>query len=93
MSRTPQYLIELNHAQQETIGEWQFVERKGGPFPSYNTRRVFCLLPDVKEWCDANIPKRHRYALPYNVIFTTAGQVELLFWDTSDIILFKMRWL
>lgn len=99
-STKPQYVIDIDLEKQAELGHWVWVKRDPKPtinnafggLPLSEDKSVFCLNDDVKEWCDANIPKRHRYARPYDVLYTQAQQVQILFWDSIDIIHFKMRW-
>lgn len=95
MTRVPKmmaYALDLNFERQEELGYWDEWGNKGRCWYKLNT--------EVHEWVEENIPPRYwkgyRYKgqQPYafRVEFTSVRQVQLIFWDEQDILLFKMRW-
>jgi hypothetical protein len=78
--RPHRYVFELTHQLQAELGHWRWVVDDKD-----RTHHIFCLNAKVRNWLDDNVLKRHTDRKAYDVDFSRAGQVEISFWDESDI--------
>ncbi len=84
------YALDVDLAKQDELGQWDWMRMT----------KNYTLNEEVIEWVENNIPKRYwkgqryRGQQPYcfRVDYTQVRQVELIFWDEADLVLFKMRW-